>query len=44
MGRFDYDEGQFLVGVMSEPEELIGAWQFERFFFDIEFLLDLVAH
>jgi hypothetical protein len=44
VGSFDDDEGEVLAGVVDEPEEAVGPRQFERFLFNIELLLDLVAH
>jgi hypothetical protein len=44
MGRLDDDEREVFGGVVNESKEAVGARQFERFLFNIELLLDLVAH
>jgi hypothetical protein len=44
MGVLYDDEGEVLCGVVDEPQEAVGAWQFHRSFLYVVFLLELVAH
>lgn len=44
MRRFDYDEREVLCRMVDESEEVVGAWQLQWLFFNIELLLDLIPH
>jgi 2-polyprenyl-3-methyl-5-hydroxy-6-metoxy-1,4-benzoquinol methylase len=44
VGRFDDDERHVFGGMVDESQEVVGAWQFERFLFDIVLFFELVSH
>lgn len=44
MRVLDHEKGEGLGGMLCEPEEVVGAWQFERFFFEFEFFFEFVPH